>query len=343
MRKYLMTAMTAAGMVAGLGFAPQAAHAQTAIEGRVGRLESEMRAVQRKVFPGGSGQYVQPDINPPTTNTVIPGSPSNSPVADLDARVNALESQITTMTGQIETTQHRVQQLEDAFSAYKRTTEARLKVLEENASSASAGTGSAGTGSVGTGSGAMESPAGVAMPPATKPPVTKPAPVGAKPAAPGAKPPVPGAPVKDADRARKVAAVEKPPVTDDPAEDAYLYGYRLWAAKLYPEAEAVFQKVVATYPKHKRASYAQNLLGRSYLEEGNVRDAMQSFYDNFHKMPDGDRAPDSLNYLAQTLIKINKPAKACEVYGVLNQVYAENMTAAIKADVARGRTEAKCK
>lgn len=329
MRKYLMTAMMAAGMVTGIGLASQAAHAQTAVEGRVSRLESEMRAVQRKVFPGGSGQYVQPDINPPTTNTAIPGSPSSSPVADLDARVNALESQITTMTGQIETTQHRVQQLEDAFSAYKRTTEARLKVLEENAPSV-------GTGSVGTGSGPIESPAGVAMPPATKPPVTKPA-------APGTKPPVPGAPAKDPDRAKKVAAVEKPPVTDDPAEDTYLYGYRLWAAKLYPEAEAVFQKVVATYPKHKRASYAQNLLGRSYLEEGNVRDAMQSFYDNFHKMPDGDRAPDSLNYLAQTLIKINKPAKACEVYGVLNQVYAENMTAAIKADVARGRTEAQCK
>jgi len=335
MRKYLMTAMMAAELVAGLTLGPQAAHAQTAIEGRVNRLESEMRAVQRKVFPGGGGQYVEPDINPPPASTVIPGSPSNSPVADLDARVNALESQITTMTGQIETTQHRVQQLEDAFSAYKRTTEARLKVLEENASSV-------GTGSVGTGSGAMESPAGVAMPPATKPPVAKPAPVGAKPAAPNARP-VPAAPVKDADRARKVAAVEKPPVTDDPAEDAYLYGYRLWAAKLYPEAEAQFQKVVATWPKHKRASYAQNLLGRSYLEEGNVRDAMQSFYDNFHKMPDGDRAPDSLNYLAQTLIKINKPTKACEVYGVLNQVYAENMSAAIKADVARGRTEAQCK
>jgi TolA-binding protein len=291
--------------------------------------------VQRKVFPGGGGQYVEPDINPPPVSTTIPGSPSNSPIADLDARVNALESQIGIMTGQIETTQHRVQQLEDAFNAYKRTTEARLKVLEENASSV-------GTASVGTGSGAMESPAGVAMPPATKPPVAKPAPVGAKPAALNARP-VPAVPLKDADRARKVAAVEKPPVTDDPAEDAYLYGYRLWAAKLYPEAEAQFQKVVATWPKHKRASYAQNLLGRSYLEEGNVRDAMQSFYDNFHKMPDGDRAPDSLNYLAQTLIKINKPTKACEVYGVLNQVYAENMSAAIKADVARGRTEAQCK
>jgi len=149
MRKYLMTALMAGGMMAGLGLSPRAAYAQTAIEGRVGRLESEMRAVQRKVFPGGSGQYVQPDINPPTASTAIPGSPSSSPIADLDARVNALESQVATMTGQIETTQHRVQQLEDAFNAYKRTTDARLKVLEENASSVGTGSG------VGTNSGAM--------------------------------------------------------------------------------------------------------------------------------------------------------------------------------------------
>jgi TolA-binding protein len=336
MRKYLKTALLAGGMMAGLALGPQAAHAQAAIEGRVDRLESEMRAVQRKVFPGGSGQYVQPEITPPTANTAIPGSPSSSPVADLEARVNALESQVSTMTGQIETTQHRVQQLEDAFNAYKRTTDARLKALEENASAVGTSSG------IGTNSGAMESPSGVAMPPVAKPPAARPVTV-VRPGAPATKPTTPAAPVKDAERAKRIAAVEKPPVTDDPAEDTYLYGYRLWAAKLYPEAEAVFQKVVATYPKHKRASYAQNLLGRSYLEEGNVRDAMQSFYDNFHKMPDGERAPDSLNYLAQTLIKINKPAKACEVYGVLDQVYAENMTAAIKADVARGRTEAQCK
>src|SRR5205814_1631483 len=86
MRKYLMTTMTALGMMAGLCLGPQAAHAQATIEGRVGRLESEMRAVQRKVFPGGGGQYVQPDINPPPASTTIPGSPSDSPVADLDQR-----------------------------------------------------------------------------------------------------------------------------------------------------------------------------------------------------------------------------------------------------------------
>lgn len=318
MRKYLMIAT----MVAGLGLAPGLAHAQAAISGRVDRLESEMRAVQRKVFPGGSSsQYVQPDIAPPEANTVLPGSPSGSPVSDLEARVSALESQISSMTGQIEVTQHRVQQLEDAG----RTTEARLKLLEQAASAASANAGAA------------EPESAVSMPPATRPSVSKPVPPVVKPTTPAATA------AKDPLRAKKVAAVEKPPVTDDPAEDSYLYGYRLWQAKLYPEAEAIFQKVVATYPTHKRASYAQNLLGRSYLEEGNLRAAMQSFYDNFHKMPDGERAPDSLSYLAQTLIKIDKPAKACEVYGVLDQVYGAKISEAMRADIVRGRAQAQCK
>lgn len=317
MRKYL----TIATMVAGLALAPGLAHAQAAISGRVDRLESEMRAVQRKVFPGGSSsQYVQPDIAPPEASTALPGSPSGSPVSDLEARVSALESQISSMTGQIEVTQHRVQQLEDAG----RTTEARLKLLEQAASAASANAGAA------------EPESAVSMPPATRPSISKPVP-------PIVKPTTPAAAAKDPLRAKKVAAVEKPPVTDDPAEDSYLYGYRLWQAKLYPEAEAIFQKVVATYPTHKRASYAQNLLGRSYLEEGNVRAAMQSFYDNFHKMPDGDRAPDSLSYLAQTLIKIDKPAKACEVYGVLDQVYGAKISEAMRADIVRGRAQAQCK
>ena len=99
-------------------------HAQQGVEGRVSRLESEMRAVQRKVFPGGGGQYVEPQIQPQTA-TGPDGLPATSPVADLDARVNTLESRMSSLTGQIETTEHRVQVLESDFAAYKRSTDAR--------------------------------------------------------------------------------------------------------------------------------------------------------------------------------------------------------------------------
>ncbi len=320
--------MATTAMVAGFGLVPVAAQAQSAIEGRVGRLESEMRAVQRKVFPGGRDQYVQPDITAPAQNPDIPGSPSGSPVADLDARVNALESQITSLTGQIETNQHKIRQIEDAFNTYKRTIDARLRVLEENASS---------TGSPAPGAGPIVAPAGGTTAPVTttpRPPVTTP------PRPVTTPPPVTGA--KDPARAARLAAVEKP-VSDDPAEDAYLYGYRLWQGQFYPEAETQLKKVVTTYPKHKRASYAQNLLGRSYLDEGKPSLASIAFYDNYKKMPDGERAPDSLYYLAQALMKLGKPADACKVYGELSDVYDAKISATMKTDIARGRTEAKCK
>lgn len=330
MRNYIVAAI----ILAGLG--PLPAHAQNSIEGRVDRLEGEMRAVQRKVFPGGSGQYVQPQITPPAPQSDIPGTPPGNPITDLNARVSALESQFSGLTGEIETTQHRVQVIEDSFNAYKRTTDARLKAIEAGA--ASAGSGPAVGSSLPVGSGA----AGVgttdsndsAAAPASSKPATAPAT--------GFKIPPAVLTVKDPARTAKVAAIEKTK-SGDPGEDAYMYGYRLWQAKLYPEAEAQLKAVVAIYPKHKRASYAQNLLGRSYLEDDKPSLASIAFYDNYKKMPDGDRAPESLYYLSQALVKLGKPADACKVYGELSDVYTAKINEKMKADIARGRAASKCK
>ena len=132
------------------------------------------------------------------------------------------------------------------------------------------------------------------------------------------------------------------PNTGDAAEDGYMYGYRLWEAKRYAEAERQLKDVVAKYPKHRRASYAQNLLGRAYLDEGKPSLASIAFYDNYKKFPDGERAPHSLYYLAQALQTLKKPADACKVYGELTDVYGSKIDARMKADIARGRAAAKC-
>ena len=51
--------------------------ANRTVEGRVDRLEQEMRAVQRKVFPGGAGQVLAPEVGPVTPT---PGAPAaNAP------------------------------------------------------------------------------------------------------------------------------------------------------------------------------------------------------------------------------------------------------------------------
>ncbi|MFZ5747058.1 MAG: hypothetical protein ACOY45_05295 [Pseudomonadota bacterium] len=301
--------MAAGLMLAALGMGGTA-QAQTALEARVDRLEREMRAVQRKVFPGGAGQTLEPQITPqPVQN--VPGLPASNPVTDLTQRVTALEGQVATLTGQVEQAQYRLRQVEDAFAAYKRTTDARLKALEDTATT------------VGPRAGVD----GPAVPAA-----------GPRPAAPR-----PAGPKPDPARAEAVAAIEKPE-SGDPAEDGYVYGYRLWAAKLYPEAETQLKAVATKYPKHRRASWAQNLLGRAYLDEGKPSDAAIALYNNYKTNPTGERAPDSLYYLAQALVQLKKPAaEVCKVYDELLSMYADKISPELRARVDEGRSKSKCR
>ena len=330
MMRTMRKMMTRALLLAGLSLVPIAAQAQTAIEGRVDRLESEMRAVQRKVFPGGSGQYVQPDNGPRPSDTVVPGSPSNSAVTDLNTRVDALESRLTAVTGQVETATHRLQVLEDAFNAYKRTTDARLKALEDGATAT-----------------ASPIPADQGPRPTTRPTPVKPGGTTITPVKPTGTTTAPGKPTavpanRDPARGARLAAVEKPD-TGDAGEDAYTYGYRLFQAKLYPEAAVQLKQVVAQYPKHKRASYAQNLLGRSYLDDGKPSLAALAFYESYKKFPDGERAPDSLMNLAESLRALNKPAAdICQVYDEV-QKYGPKLSTKMKADLAAGRAQSQCR
>jgi TolA-binding protein len=301
MRLFLVAAIAAFG-IAGSA-AP--ALAQSQLSARVDRLESEMHAVQRKVFPGGAGQnYIQPQITPGQAPQDLGyGTPASSPITDLSARVSSLESQMTTMTNTLEETQHRLQVLEDNFANYKNVTDKRLAALE-------GGGGALGAG--GTGGPAIAAP----------PPLT--------------------ASTGDLGASSAAGGVEKPD-TGDAEEDAYIYGYRLWAAKQYSAAETQLKSVVAKYPNTRRASYAQNLLGRSYLDDGKPSLASIAFYDNYKKMPDGERAPDSLYFLAQALMQLKKPADACKVYSELSDVYGGKITAGMKADIEQGRRTAQCK
>ncbi|MBJ7445092.1 MAG: hypothetical protein JHD32_12470 [Sphingobium sp.] len=294
-----------------LAIAPSAIAQTAPVEVRVDRLEKEMKAVQRKVFPAGAP--IEAQIVRPAAPTLAPGSPSSSPISDLTARVGALESQLASITGQVEENSFKLKQLEESFNKYKAEIEGRLLQPE--------------------------------TPPAVKPtaaaPVTAdPAPVSSKPAMP--KPaPASATPVVSEARKAAVAAIERPDTGDAPM-DAFSYGYRLWDAKYYPEAQAQLKATVDKYGTSPVASRAQNLLGRAYLDEGKPALASVAFYENYQKRPRGDRAPDSLAYLGEALIQLKKPADACKVYAELEQVYGTSLSASLRGMMDKGRTRAKC-
>lgn len=272
---------------------------------RVDRLEQEMRAVQRTVFPNGAGKFLEPDIAPATaaTNTG-PAASSASAVSDLIARVDALENSLATMTNQVEQNSFRLKKIEDKLAAAEKAAQSE-EVIETSAP-------------------ATAKPTAVAKPTATTSNS-----VAAKP-----KP--------DPSRVDGVKAIAMPQ-SGDAAEDAYLYGYRLWEAKYYPEAQSQLKKVVATYPSHRRASYAQNLLGRAYLDDGKPALASQELYANYQKMPRGERAPDSLYYLSVALIQLKKKDDACRVLNELEEVYPEVAQGRLNNGIASSKKGGNCK
>jgi tol-pal system protein YbgF len=136
------------------------------LDRRVGTLESEMRAVQRKVFPGGNARFFEPEIPAQAAAPAPePDAPlATSPITDLTARVNALESQLQTVTGQIEAVEYKLRLLEDAQRRMKGDVEFRLNALENPGGvPAAEGSAPAGSGSAAA-AGAPAGPAAAAAP-----------------------------------------------------------------------------------------------------------------------------------------------------------------------------------
>ena len=305
--------MMAALLLTGVAAPAMAQRGPADVGQRVDKLEKQMRAVQRKVFPGGNQEYFEPEIAPPSAAPPLPGASTSGPIVDLTSRVSSLEQALARLTGQVETNSFKLRQLEEAMA----------KLAPAPAAAGAPPPAAAPT----------PVPLGAASPNHPPPPFSPPPGVTSYPPPPAAAP------------APSPAAAPTPVAsTGDPAEDLYLSGYRQWMAKDYAGAEKTLRDVVAKYPDHRRASYAQNLYGRALLDDGQPAKAAEAFYSNYQKMPRGERAPDSLYYLGQALMALKppKPADACKVYGELLDVYGAKISADLKSKVTRGQADAKC-
>jgi len=305
------------------------------IDQRVDRIEKQLKAVQRKVFPGGDAAFQAPEIARPETQVTI-GTPASTPLNDLTARVDALEKSVAQLTGQVEQDQHRLDLLSQQAAQDRQEFATRLKTLE--AAAAPAPTDA-------TAAPVADESAPTAVPPKGTKPFTTVTPVKTAPSAPAkaTTKPAPAKPAPAVTDDTTAADAAPGPSTGDPAEDAYMAGYKLWTQKKYPQAEAALAVIAKKYPKHKRASYAQNLLGRAYLDDGQPARAAEAFATNYQKNAHGDRAPESLYFLGQALMKLNKPSDACRVYDELASAYPEKLAGSLKARVTTARADAKCK
>ncbi|WP_296722054.1 tetratricopeptide repeat protein [Erythrobacter sp.] len=282
LRPRLLRVMLAAATIAVL---PAPVFAQdTGDEVRLRKLEAEVRALQRKVFPGGDGRFFEPQIAPASPQGsdtgqvmgVIP--PTTTPVTDILVRLQTLEAQLQTLTARSEEQANQFGLLEQ-----------RIAVLESRQTAAPMGTNG--------------STMGVIAPEATLPTA---APAAADPA------PTPSTAVAapSPERLAAVQAIAKPQ-TADAGDDEYTYGFRLWDAELYPEARQQLTRYVEQYPNHSRISFGRNLLGRAFLDDNMPEEAARWFLRNYQADKDGARGADSLLYLAQSMIAMGDTRRAC--------------------------------
>lgn len=284
--------------------------AQDAEEARIKKLEAEVRALQRKVFPGADGRYFEPEIassTPATTPSISPSS--TTAVTDILARLDALEASLQRLTGQVELNSNVVAGLET-----------RIAALEAGAVPATVP-------AVATGQADNllpdAQPAAVAAVPAIKPP-----------AAPAVSGP-------SAQRLAAVQAIAKPQ-TDDPGDDEYSYGFRLWNAGFFPEAQQQLAMFVEKYPRHPRATYGRNLLGRAYLDDGKPREAAPWFLKNYQEDRNGERAPDSLLYLAESMIALGDTNRACIALAEFGDTYPAIAAGRLSSQYEANRKKVTC-
>jgi len=138
-----------------------------------------------------------------------------------------------------------------------------------------------------------------------------------------------------------VKAIEKP-VSKDPADDEYSYGFRLWEAKFYPEAQQQLQLYISKYPNHARISWGRNLLGRAYLDDGKPREAAQWFLTNYKADQDSPRAPDSLLFLAESMRQLKDTKRACIALGEFSEGFPSEASGRLKSSYESIRASLKC-
>ena len=259
-------------------------------DARLRKIEAEVRALQRKVFPGGDGQFFEPQITPGSeaATSVRPSinPPSTTAVTDILVRMDALEAQLQSLTARSEEQANALSQMEGRLLALETAANAPL----------------------------LPAPAA----PATSKPVASPPSATSAPA----PSPTPAAPIAtpSATRLAAVQAIAKPQ-TNDAGDDEYSYGFRLWNAGFYPEARQQLTKFVEQHPNHARISFGRNLLGRAFLDDNLPEEAARWFLRNYQADKGGDRAADSLLYLGQSMIAMKDTKRACIALAEFSDTY----------------------
>ncbi|MBT0671345.1 hypothetical protein HT136_23525 [Novosphingobium profundi] len=316
------SALVALGVALLASTSPTSVIAQDNADARLRKVESEVRALQRKVFPGGDGTFFEPQITAPAATPAPTQTATSTPVTDLLSRMDAVEAQMARLTSQVEQNTNRLSVLEQKVAA------GMQPAPMPQATPGEAPAPQAPASTLGVIGGA---PAAATTRPAPTPAPTRPA---------ASTPAATPAPASGA-RLAGVQAVEKPQ-TGNPGDDEYTYGFRLWDAGYFPEARQQLKIYLEKYPSDAKVSYGRNLLGRAWLDDKNPSEAAKWFLQNYQADKRGARAADSLLYLAISMKQLKDSKRACIALAEFSQTYAAEAAGRLNSLYASTRNGLDC-
>jgi tol-pal system protein YbgF len=252
---------------------------------RIDRLERDLNQLQRQVYRAQTGTA-------PT-----PAAGEGNGTLDVQIRMDQLEAQLRTLTGQLEEIQYNISQLSSRLEKSQADNEVRFQQLEHGGSGA-----------------APAEQAHLVTPPPQRPnpgagEMDRPAAAGGTLAAPaGAQP-------------TQTAGTGLLP--DGSSLEQYNYAFGLLRDSDFKGAETAFRSFLQKHPGDPLAANAQYWLGETFFVRGDFPAASSAFAEGYQKYPQGPKAQDNLLKLGMSLANSGRKNDACFSFARLERDFPQ--------------------
>lgn len=290
---------------------------------RLDRLERDVNLLQRQVYRGNSGSAPAP----------VPSGGGGDSALNAEIRMGRLEDQMRTLTGQIEESNYKIDQLRQRLDTLQSDIEVRLSQLEHPGNAAVAGGQPAATAAPQAAvadAAAQQNPVTLRPPPGpsdnssadqtqlASPPRT----LGLIQVPPGQS----AAPAVANPATETRTASTAGPAADATPQEQYNYAFGLLRQSRYDEAAQALKTFVQRNSKDPLAGNAQYWLGQTYYVRKDYTNAAATFAEGYEKYPKNVKAPDILLGLGMSLSNLGQKDNACRAFGRLDRDYPQVAT-----------------
>lgn len=264
--------------------APVAMAQNNDLTNRLQRLENEIDTLNRAVYKGE-----KPPQQIYTNNNASTGTSDAQSNAQMEIRLQQIETQMRDLTGKVEEQIYTINQLKNDVGFLQNKVANMPATNTPDTSAADNNNG------------------GITRTPAAR---LEPTPVVDTPPVNNASPSNPLNLDLSAQEPTGMQ-VASPIASTSKATAKYEAAYALIQDKKYKDARSAFDMFLKEHPNHVLSANAKYWLGETYYVDGDYGQAARAFAQGFQKFPDSAKSPDMLLKLGLSLANLEKTEEAC--------------------------------